>query len=279
MYFAKYQGIGNDFVMLADPEDRISLTPGVARRICDRHFGVGGDGVIRVGGPAEGGELFMDYVNSDGSMGEMCGNGIRCLALFARDRNLTDATELKVATRSGLKVVTVLDDARVQVDMGEPLFDALSIPVSAPDPLRVELEAAGQSFTFVCLSMGNPHAVTFVDHPAAVDLPTLGPAFEDHEVFSAKANVEFARVDSPGHVTMVVWERGAGATLACGTGACAAAVASRVLHGTDENVTVSLPGGDLEISWTGGLETPAPVLLTGPAERSFEGDIDLEAYA
>ena len=278
MDFAKYQGLGNDFVLLADLDDDISLDPGLVRNVCDRRFGVGGDGVIRVGRATGGGELFMDYVNSDGSVGEMCGNGIRCLALFARDRGLVSGEEIKVDTRAGLKVVSILEGDVVRVDMDEPVFTAADIPVEAGDPLHLPLHLGDSEQEFACLSMGNPHAVAFVDDPAAIDLASAGPAIENNPVFPNKANVEFARVDAADHVTMVVWERGAGATLACGTGACAVAVAARIIHGTDGAMTVSLPGGDLEVSWDGDLETPAPVMMTGPAVCSFTGDIDLDAY-
>ena len=276
--FAKYHGIGNDFVMLADPDDGLTLTPELVRELADRRFGIGGDGVIRVAPGKDGAELFMDYVNSDGSIGEMCGNGIRCLALFAREEGLTTSDELKVETRAGIKVVSA-EGERVRVDMGAPIFSAGEIPVIAgdQDPLRLKVQP-GPGFDEVellCVSMGNPHAVMFVDDPAQAPVLTLGPALETAREFPNKTNVEFARVDSPSHVTMRVWERGAGETLACGTGACAVAVAARLVGGTEEEVTVSLPGGDLQVEWSGSLETEAPVFLTGPAVRVFDGEIEI----
>lgn len=275
MRFAKWHGIGNDFVMIADPDNEIALEADQVRRICDRRFGVGADGVIRVAPGPDGADLFMDYVNSDGTLGEMCGNGIRCLALFAREESLTDKSEIRVATRAGLKQVTVLDDGRVRVDMGPPIFVPSEIPIrwDAPDALHAKLELDSEVIEATVISMGNPHAVLFVDSPEDAPVATLGPVIETLDVFPNGANVEWARVDSPDHVTMTVWERGSGQTLACGTGACAVAVAARLIGGANEHVTVSLPGGDLEIEWTGSLDREASVFMTGPAERSFTGEL------
>jgi diaminopimelate epimerase len=279
MEFAKYQGIGNDFVMIADPNDAIRLDESLARRLCDRRFGIGGDGVIRVIPGREGGELFMDYYNSDGSIGEMCGNGIRCLAIFARERGMTTSTEIKVETRAGLKVVQV-DGDRVRVDMGPPEFEASRIPVKTDgDPLHVRVEVDGQSFETATLGLGNPHAVIFTDDPDEIALESLGPRIETHPMFPEMANVEFARVESPDEVRMRVWERGSGQTLACGTGACAVAVASRVLAGMNSRITVHMPGGDLEVEWEGSLDDSRSVYMTGPAEKSFDGTIDLDALS
>ncbi|MFN2489895.1 MAG: diaminopimelate epimerase [Actinomycetota bacterium] len=277
MRFAKYQGIGNDFVMIADPGDRVGLTPELVRRLCDRRFGIGGDGVIRVSPGRDGAELFMDYVNSDGSIGEMCGNGIRCLALFARAEGLTGATELSVATRAGVKFVEVLGGDRVRVDMGPPVFAPADIPVhwEGRDALEVKIQIESGVVEAACLSMGNPHAVLFVDDPAAAPVATLGPALEAHPDFPKRTNVEFVTVLAEDRIAMRVWERGVGETLACGTGACAAAVASKLLAGTSSEAVVALPGGELEISWAGSLEERASVLLTGPAVRAFSGEIEV----
>jgi diaminopimelate epimerase len=281
MRFAKYQGIGNDFVMVADPADELALTAELVRRLCDRRGGIGADGVIRVAPGTGGADLTMDYRNSDGSIGEMCGNGIRCLALFARAEGLTERRELEVGTRAGPRRLEVLDDERVRVDMGAPVFAPADVPVSVEgaDALHTNLEFDdGAVQEAACLSMGNPHAVLFVDNPAATDATGLGALIESHALFPNKANVEFVRVDSPERLSVRVWERGAGRTLACGTGACAAAVAARLLAGADATVTVSLPGGELEVSWAGSLEDAHPVLMTGPAQESFRGDVDLGAY-
>ena len=278
MRFAKYQGIGNDFVMLADPRDELELTPPLVRALSDRHFGIGADGVIRVAPGVDGADLSMDYVNSDGSIGEMCGNGIRCLALFALQEGMTDATNMQVATPAGLMTIEVRENGTVRVDMGAPIFEPAAIPIlwEGPEALHAKLEVDGEVFEAACLAMGNPHAVLFVDDPYRAGVTTLGPRLETHEVFPNRANVEFVRVVTPGRVEMRVWERGAGKTLACGTGACAAAVASRLVGGADAGMVVSLPGGELEIEWEGSLGDDKPVFMTGPAVRSFEGEVDLE---
>jgi diaminopimelate epimerase len=278
MRFAKYQGIGNDFVMLADPRDEVELTPRLVRALSDRHFGIGADGVIRVAPGVDGADLSMDYVNSDGSIGEMCGNGIRCLALFAREEGMTDATHMQVATPAGLMTIDVGENGRVRVDMGAPIFDPAAIPIrwEGPEALHAKLEVEGEVVEATCLSMGNPHAVLFVDDPERAPVATLGPRLETHEAFPNRANVEFVRVVSPTRVEMRVWERGVGETLACGTGACAAAVASRLIGGAEAEMVVALPGGELEIEWEGSLGDDRPVFMTGPAVRSFEGEVDLE---
>jgi diaminopimelate epimerase len=278
MRFAKYQGIGNDFVMLADPRNELELTSGLVRALSDRHFGIGADGVIRVAPGVDGADLSMDYVNADGSIGEMCGNGIRCLAIFARQEGLTDRTRLRVATLAGLMTVEVGNDGKVRVDMGPPIFKPADIPVrwEGAEALHAKLEVDGEVVEATCLSMGNPHAVLFVDDPQRAPVTTLGPRLEVHEAFPNRANVEFARVLTAQRIEMRVWERGVGETLACGTGACAAAVASRLIGGADAEMVVALPGGELEIEWGGSLEDERKVFMTGPAVCSFEGEFDLE---
>jgi diaminopimelate epimerase len=276
MHFAKYQGTGNDFVMLSDVDDEIKLTPELVRRLCDRRFGIGADGVIRIAPPSSGGDFFMDYVNSDGSVGEMCGNGIRCLAVFARHVGLTASDRIAVETRAGLKVVT-MSTAGVAVDMGPPIFDPAAIPVlwEGSDALHAKIELPTEMMELACLSMGNPHAVAFVEDPSSVPLGHLGPLIEHHDAFPNGTNVEFVRVVAPGHIEMRVWERGSGETLGCGTGAAAAAVAARLLRDTDSSVTVSLPGGDLIVEWRGVPGENGSVFLDGPAKKVFEGQIDL----
>ncbi|MDQ3751652.1 MAG: diaminopimelate epimerase [Actinomycetota bacterium] len=280
MDFAKYQGIGNDFVMLADPDDRLRLDADTAARLCDRRFGIGADGVIRVAPGRDGGDLLMDYVNADGSVGEMCGNGIRCLALFALERDLATGPTLEVETGAGVKVVEIQGDGRVRVDMGAPEFRPRSIPVvwDGDDALHAKVELGEGVVEAACVGMGNPHAVLFVDDPDTAPVQTLGPELEHHPAFPNRVNVEFVAIHGPALIRMRVWERGSGETLACGTGACAAAVAARLLRDTDPTVTVALPGGDLEVSWAGRDGGPHPVVMTGPATKSFEGTFDLEAY-
>lgn len=278
MRFAKYHGIGNDFIMIADPDDRLELTPELVRRLADRRFGIGGDGVIRVA-PGDGAsEFFMDYVNSDGSIGEMCGNGIRCLALFARAEGLTEATTIPVATRAGLKTVTIVGEDRVRVDMGPPIFRPDQIPIDrgGDDALHTKIEVEGEVVEAACLSMGNPHAVLFVEDPDSAPVRTRGPLIERHRLFPKGTNVEFVRPEGRDRIRARVWERGAGETLACGTGACAAAVAGKALGELDDRVTVSLPGGELEVEWRGSPDDDAPVFMTGPVVRAFAGEVDLD---
>jgi diaminopimelate epimerase len=276
MKFAKYQGIGNDFVMLSDPDDNVELTPHLVRSLCDRRFGIGADGVIRVG-PSSRAHFFMDYANSDGSPSEMCGNGIRCLAVFARAEGLTDDEVIQVDTLSGVKSVSVQGE-RVRVDMGPPIFDPARIPVvlepGGSDALHTKLELDGATLDAAVLSMGNPHAVLFVDDVNSVPVTTIGPRLEHHAAFPNGANIEFATVDSPSRIRLRVWERGSRETLACGTGACAAVVASRLLQNSDANVAVGLRGGELEIEWAGSTDDEQSVFMTGPATEVFRGEWD-----
>ena len=277
MRFFKYQGTGNDFVMLADLEDRLQLTPEMVRALCDRRFGIGADGVIRVAPGDVDTDFFMDYVNSDGSIGEMCGNGIRCLATFVDHQGFSSAQTLRIGTRAGIKIVELLPGGHVRVDMGPPIFVPDEVPVewSGTDALHAKIELDDRVVEATCLSMGNPHAVIFTDDRPGDPRP-LGSVIEKHPMFPHGTNVELARVLSPQQVEMRVWERGSGETLACGTGACAVAVAARVVSGAEERVTVSVPGGRLEVEWAGSLEDEQPVFLTGPAVCTFIGDVDLE---
>lgn len=278
--FTKYQGLGNDFVMIADPDDRLRVTDDeeVVRLLCDRHLGIGADGVIRVTRGTNGADLVMDYRNSDGSPGEMCGNGIRCLAVFALQEGLTDKTDVDVSTGAGLKHVSVVGD-QVRVDMGPPIFNPRDVPVlwDGDDALRALVDVDGATYEAACLSVGNPHAVMWTDDLAVAPVTSLGPQIERHEMFPNGTNVEFVRVASPSTIEVLVWERGSGRTLACGTGACAAAVAARLLRGTDREVEVHLPGGSLEVEWAGSLTEEAPIYMTGPARRSFSGEVEIGA--
>ena len=278
MRFAKWHGIGNDFVMFADPANELSLSPEVVRELCDRRTGIGADGVIRVAPGTDGTDLFMDYVNSDGSIGEMCGNGIRCLALYARQEGLSNKTELQVATRAGTKVVWI-EGERVRVDMGAPIFEPSKVPVVWPGPeaLHAKVTLQDRTLEAACIGMGNPHAVLFVDEPNDVDVAHIGPRIEWNPMFPNGTNTEFIKVESPSRVRMRVWERGSGETLACGTGAAAVAVVARLLGGADANLTVALPGGELELEWAGSVEDAKSVFMTGPAVESFSGEVDVTA--
>ena len=284
MRISKYHGTGNDFVVVEDLDGRLDLPPAFVAAVCDRHRGVGGDGLIRiVRGGARGGDeadFFMDYVNADGHPAEMCGNGIRCLAAYVYDRDLTSKTELEVDTRDGVKRLT-LDVAgsrvrSVTVDMGVPALERALIPMTGGDPservVGEPLDAAGRTWTVSAVSMGNPHCVVFLDAAedlAATDVPGVGRAIETLPVFPNRTNVEFVKVPDHSHVDMRVWERGVGETLACGTGACAALVASAVAGRTGRAAEVTVPGGRLEVDWQGDDR----VYLTGPATFVFDADL------
>jgi diaminopimelate epimerase len=273
----KYHGTGNDFVMLEDLEDERPLTAPLVAALCDRHTGVGADGVIRVTrGSAEGEDFFMDYRNADGSLAEMCGNGIRCLGTLVFERGHTTSTELTVGTRDGTKHLSLdVDEGVVRavtVGMGPPAFDRAEIPMQGPahEPFLTEpFEVDGHTFKASAVSMGNPHLVLFVEQdPAQVDVRTFGPRIEHDDRFPEKTNVEFAAVDD-GAVKARVWERGSGETMACGTGACAALVAANEAGLVPSKTEVRFPGGTLLVERTAG-----EVLLTGPAERVFEASLD-----
>jgi diaminopimelate epimerase len=273
----KYHGTGNDFVMVEDLDDRTPLDPALVAALCDRHRGVGADGVIRVTrGLEPGTDFFMDYRNADGSLAEMCGNGVRCLAALVHDRGHTSATELEVGTRAGTKHLSldVRDDAvrAVTVGMGPPAFERGRIPMVGPadQPFLTEpLEVDGRAYKASALSMGNPHVVLFVERdPAEVDVRSIGPRIEHDERFPEQTNVEFVSIED-GAVKARVWERGSGETMACGTGACAAGVAANEAGLVPARVEVHFPGGSLLIE-----RTADEVLLTGPAERVFHATID-----
>jgi diaminopimelate epimerase len=281
MRFAKYHGTGNDFVMLEDLEDDLTLTSPLVAFLCDRHMGVGADGVIRIA-PSDEADFFMDYWNADGNVAEMCGNGIRCLGKYVYDRGHTSKTELKVDTRAGGKdlILNVSDRAvvSVRVDMGSPRLRRKEIPMAGPpeETFVDEPMTAGEAkYRATAVSMGNPHLVLIGDkQPSQVDIEALGPALQRHRDFPQQTNVEFARV-SDGVVDVRVWERGSGQTMACGTGACAALVAASMIGLVDREATVRFPGGDLEVEWA----PDGHVYLTGPATFVFEGEADLAGVA
>ena len=276
LHIAKYHGTGNDFVMLEDLEDERPLSAGLVAALCDRHLGVGADGAIRVTRGTEGADFFMDYRNADGSLAEMCGNGVRCLAKLVYDRGFTRETSLAVGTRAGTKHVSVdvreAAVASVTVGMGPPAFKRGEIPMDGPadEPFLTEpFEVDGTTFKASAVSMGNPHLVLFVERdPRDVDVHGLGRRIEHDPRFPNKTNVEFVSVED-GALKTRVWERGVGETMACGTGACATLVAANEAGLVPATAEVRFPGGTVIVERTEG-----EVLLTGPAERVFEATID-----
>lgn len=277
MKFTKMHGLGNDYVYVNCFKEKIGNPPEAARILSDRHFGVGSDGLIMIC-PSEKADFEMEMYNADGSRGEMCGNGIRCVAKYVYDYGLTDKTNISVETLGGVKYLdlTVKDGKAVliKVDMGRPELKPERIPiVSGSDAVISEpIVVDGATYRMTGVSMGNPHAVIFVDDVKGLELEAVGPKFENHERFPKRVNTEFARVIDRETVEMRVWERGSGETLACGTGACAVAVAC-ILNGlTEDKVTVRLLGGDLLIEWD---KEADKVYMTGPATVVFDGEIQI----
>ncbi|MDF2906193.1 MAG: dapF [Herbinix sp.] len=277
MKFTKMQGCGNDYVYVDCTKESLDHIPEKAIKVSDRHFGIGSDGLILIK-TSQTADFCMDMYNNDGSRGKMCGNGIRCVAKYVYDNGLTDKTQLKIETLSGIKVLNLtVEDGKVTwvtVDMGAPITKATLIPVISEKELLIKepITIDDQNYEITCVSMGNPHAVVFVEDTSSLPLEVIGPMFEHHEMFPERVNTEFIQVIDRSHIKMRVWERGSGETLACGTGACASVVAC-ILNGyTDHEVTVSLLGGELKIRYDEKLNT---VFMTGPAEKAFDGEIDL----
>lgn len=289
LQFSKYQGLGNDFLLLdsrhglplSDGGGPSELDPESIRRLCDRRFGVGADGVILALPPREGGELRMRIFNADGTEPEMCGNGIRCLARFLADTD-GDAPgrSWQIETLAGRIVPELQADGRIRVDMGAPFLQSEQVPTTLPvGPQGLpqgELEVEGLRLRVAAAGMGNPHVVIPVEDVAAVDLEGLGAALEVHPAFPARTNVHFVQALHPGHLVMRVWERGAGPTLACGTGACATLVACHLLGLSERRARLDLPGGSLEIDWDAGS---GHLFMTGPAEAVFQGVLAPELIA
>jgi diaminopimelate epimerase len=280
--FTKYHGLGNDFVLVDNRHQKDpGLTPEQAVKWCDRNFGIGADGVIFVLPGQQGTDYTMRIFNSDGSEPEMCGNGIRCLAKFIADLETADGhpaappKAYTIHTLGGTITPTLQPDGQVTVDMGEPRLLAGDIPTTlvAADQrvISQSLTVAEQDWIITAVSMGNPHCITFVDDATAIDLAQLGPQFEHHPAFPERINTEFIEVMGRDYLKMRVWERGAGATLACGTGACAALVAAALTERSDRAATVELPGGPLRIEWSA---IDNRVYMTGPAERVFTGSVE-----
>ena len=275
MKFTKMQGLGNDYVYVNCFKEKIENPSELAVRISDRHFGVGSDGLIMIN-PSDKADFEMEMYNADGSRGEMCGNGIRCVAKYVYDYGLTDKTSISVETLGGIKYLDLtVEDGKVslvKVDMGRPELEPSRIPVVAEGDRAVDepITVDGKEYRMTCVSMGNPHAVVYVDCDVKeLSLEEIGPGFEHHERFPKRVNTEFVRVLDRKTVEMRVWERGSGETLACGTGACAVAVSSALNGLTEDEVTVKLLGGDLRIQWDRERDT---VYMTGPAAVVFDGE-------
>lgn len=274
MRFTKMQGLGNDYVYINCFEECVKDPAALAVQMSDRHFGIGSDGLILIR-PSEQADFWMDMYNADGSSSQMCGNGIRCVAKYVHDRGLTDRTEFTIESGGAVKTVRLtLDEqggtAQVTVGMGAPILESPQIPVRSETSrfINVPVELAGQNWELTAVSMGNPHAVCFVENVDALDLETIGPQFEHHQLFPERTNTEFVRVIDRQTLQMRVWERGSGETLACGTGACASLVAAVLTGRAEREATLLLRGGELHIRWD---ETSNEIYMTGPASFVFDG--------
>lgn len=273
--FSKMHGLGNDFVVIDAIRQRVDLTPDQVRFLADRHFGVGCDQLLVVERAQQPGVDFRYRIfNADGGEVEQCGNGARCFVRFVREQGLTDKREIRVETKSGVITLTAADDINVTVNMGVPVFEPGRIPFqSDSDALVQPLDVAGSAVPITAVSMGNPHAVQVVADVDRAPVGQQGPLIESHPRFPARVNAGFMQVVDAHHIRLRVYERGAGETLACGTGACAAVVAGIVRNLLESPVRVSTRGGELNIAWAGEGQ---PVLMTGPAVTVFEADIHLE---
>lgn len=281
MKFTKMHGCGNDYIYVDLFTESVKNQSAAAIKLSDRHFGVGGDGVIYIQ-KGSNADFEMVMYNADGSRGAMCGNGIRCVARYVYDKGYTEKTEFTVESMGKVKYITLtLDESGavslIKVDMGAPILSAAEIPVLSDESpvVNKEVSVGGKEFNMTCVSMGNPHAVMFMDKsPRDFEVEKYGPLFEKSPLFPDRVNAEFAYVIGRNEIEMRVWERGSGETLACGTGTCATAVAA-ILNGfADNEMTVHLLGGDLKISWSG--NEADSVFMTGPAEYAFTGEVDCD---
>lgn len=277
MNFTKMQGIGNDYIYVNCFEEQVSNPSELSVRLSDRHFGIGSDGLILIE-PSKIADCRMDMYNAHGSQGKMCGNGIRCVGKYVYERGIARKKVLTVETLSGTKTLTLnVRDGKVlevEVNMGRPILKPEEIPArfSGENAVNVPLSVDGQIYRVTCVSMGNPHCAVFVDHTENFPVREIGPKFETHPAFPQKVNTEFIQILNRGEIKMRVWERGSGETLACGTGACASAVACILNGKTDRQVLIHLLGGDLRIRWD---EISGDMFMKGPAEFSFDGTVEL----
>ena len=277
MKFTKMQGLGNDSVYVNCFEESVKNPAEVSKFVSDRHFGIGSDGLILIS-PSAIADFRMNIYNADGSQAEMCGNGIRCVAKYVYDYGLTDKTDISVETLAGIKYLRLQVEngkvASVEVNMGAPILEPKEIPVAVEESpvVNVPVEVKGKIYHMTCVSMGNPHAIIFMNNVKDLDIEAIGPYFENHTVFPKRTNTEFVEVLDRNTVNMRVWERGSDETLACGTGACATTVACILNDKTENEVTVHLLGGDLKIRWD---REANQVYMTGPATVVFDGEITL----
>lgn len=277
MKFTKMHGCGNDYVYVNLFEEKVENPAEVSIKVSDRHFGIGSDGLITIG-PSDKADFRMHIYNADGSEAEMCGNGIRCVAKYVYDHHLTDKTEITVETGAGILTLILFPEngkvQQVRVDMGEPVLEPSQIPVVAKGDKVIDepIEVGGKIWNMTCVSMGNPHAVVFVDDTASFPLETYGPLFENHERFPKRTNTEFVQIISRTEANMRVWERGSAETWACGTGTCACVMACILNGKTEDKVLVHLRGGNLTIEYD---RESNHVFMTGPATEVFSGEIEV----
>lgn len=274
MKFVKMHGCGNDYVYVNGFTEKIKNKEALVRAASDRHFGIGSDGVIFIN-PSQIADFEMEMWNADGTRAEMCGNGIRCVGKFVYDYGLTDQTRISVESFGKIKYLDMTEEngkvTKVRVNMGSPILTAEQVPVKSENDQVIDerIEVNGREYKMTCVSMGNPHAIVFMDDVKNLDIETIGPYFEHHERFPNRTNTEFVKVIDDHTVEMRVWERGTGETLACGTGCCATAVACVINHKTGNHVTVKVLGGEIEIEWD---REQNLIYMTGPGAVVFEGD-------
>lgn len=276
--FTKMNGLGNDFIILDYEEyEKTKLSPDMlAVKLCNRYFGIGADGLIIVNKGTKDADISWIFYNSDGSIAEMCGNGMRCFARYAYDKKLIDKKEFTVETKAGIKIPRIVSENEVRVNMGTPILETKKIPINSNTNLNVYKTNDGREFNIYAVSMGNPHAVIFVKDSSKEFALKYGSTIETDKLFPEKTNVEFVEIISRKEVILNVWERGCGITLACGTGACATTVAGILQGYLDNDVKVNLPGGVLKIEWQGSKENlNENVFMTGKADYSFVGEFEI----
>ncbi|MBQ8148001.1 MAG: diaminopimelate epimerase [Lachnospiraceae bacterium] len=277
MKFTKMEGLGNDYIYVNCLQETVENPKEFAIKYSDRHFGIGSDGLIMIC-PSEVADFRMDMYNADGSQSEMCGNGVRCVGKYVYDYGLTDKTTVSIETLAGIKYLDLtIENGKVSlitVDMGEPelIADKVPVLVDSEQAIDTPIVVNNKEYRMTCISMGNPHAVIFVDSVKDLPMEEIGPLFENHSVFPNRTNTEFIEVLSDTEVNMRVWERGSGETLACGTGACASAVACVLNHKTQNTITLHLLGGDLKVKWD---RDTNKVYMTGPAKVVFDGEVEI----